>query len=88
MNKLIWHIKQLLPLKYHTTYTDTATGQRMIAVWRMWLGRQFWVQRWELQGDQTAQNIVNRLVEHFGIVGDVDLFDYIVARLGVAHNKR
>ncbi len=48
MQKLIWYIKQLLPLKYHTTYTDVATNKRMIAVWRMWFGRQFWVQEWEL----------------------------------------
>lgn len=49
MHKLIWYIKQLLPLKYHTTYTDAATNQRIITVWRMWLGRCFWVQEWELK---------------------------------------
>lgn len=49
MNKLIWHVKQLLPLQYQTTYTNAETGQRILAIWRMWLGRQFWVQEWELK---------------------------------------
>jgi hypothetical protein len=51
MNKLIWYIKQLLPMKYHTTYTAVTPdgNKRVIAVWRMWFGRQFWVEQWELK---------------------------------------
>ena len=34
-----WHLKQLLPLRYATTYT--ADGQEYACRWRMWLGRCF-----------------------------------------------
>lgn len=39
-DRIAWHIKQLLPLTYRTTYTD-AGGTRRLAVWRMWFGRCF-----------------------------------------------
>ena len=37
--KLIWYLRQLLPLSYRAHYT--ASGQRHFCVWRMWLGRSF-----------------------------------------------
>ena len=37
---MAWYLKQLLPLRYHTTYR-LATGERRYATWRMWLGRCF-----------------------------------------------
>jgi hypothetical protein len=40
MNKLIWYLRQLLPLHYRTHYTD-AQGRRHFTVWQMWLGRCF-----------------------------------------------
>ena len=39
MNKLIWYIKQLLPLTYRTTYTEN--GKKHYTVWNMWFGRNF-----------------------------------------------
>jgi hypothetical protein len=39
MNKLIWYLRQLLPLHYRTRYTEN--GQRHFAVWQMWFGRCF-----------------------------------------------
>ena len=41
MNKAIWYVKQLLPLTYWSTYTETATKQRRFVIWRMWFGRCF-----------------------------------------------
>lgn len=38
--RLIWMIRQLLPLHYRTMYRDE-TGTRHYAVWRMWFGRVF-----------------------------------------------
>lgn len=35
----VWAIKQLLPLKYTTTYT--CRGRRERQTWRMWFGRCF-----------------------------------------------
>lgn len=40
MNNLIWHLKQLFPLTYRSTYGDSA-GRRHFTVWRMWFGRCF-----------------------------------------------
>lgn len=39
MNKIIWAIKQLLPLTYRTTYGEN--GKRYFCVWQMWFGRCF-----------------------------------------------
>lgn len=40
MSKLIWRLKQLLPLTYWTTY-QMDTGQPRFVIWRMWFGRCF-----------------------------------------------
>lgn len=40
MSKLIWRVKQLLPLAYWTKYR-TESGQPRFAIWRMWMGRCF-----------------------------------------------
>ena len=39
MNKIIWYLKQLLPLTYRTTYS--CDHVRRFVVWRMWFGRCF-----------------------------------------------
>lgn len=41
--KLIWSIKQLLPLKYESTYRTHDNGEEvyMNTTWRMWLGKPF-----------------------------------------------
>lgn len=40
--KVVWYLKQLLPLTYWTTYREGGVdGPRRLAIWRMWLGRCF-----------------------------------------------
>lgn len=40
-NRIIWHLRQLLPLTYRTQYGNPADDTRHFVVWRMWLGRCF-----------------------------------------------
>ena len=46
MEKLKWYLKQLLPLRYETTYTEHNGGLRFPkrCAWRMWMGRCFAVE--------------------------------------------
>lgn len=46
--KLIWCVKQLLPLKYDTAFTEAGVGR--LCIWRMWLGRCFDIRWFELSG--------------------------------------
>ena len=45
--RVIWYMKQLLPLRYETIYGGTG-GKRYLSIWRMWFGRCFNVRTWEL----------------------------------------
>lgn len=36
--RLVWYVKQLVPLTYRTHYGDQ-DGVRHFCVWKMWLGR-------------------------------------------------
>ena len=47
MKKLIWCVKQLLPLTYITDYKEE--GKHILTVWKMWLGRSFAIQNYELK---------------------------------------
>lgn len=38
-NSLFWYLRQLLPLRYETTYQ--IKDQRWLYVWRMWFGHTF-----------------------------------------------
>jgi hypothetical protein len=38
-DRVLWHLKQLLPLTYRTWYAEQ--GVWHFTVWRMWLGRCF-----------------------------------------------
>lgn len=40
MQKMIWRLRQLLPLTYRSHYRD-ADGVHWFAVWKMWFGRVF-----------------------------------------------
>lgn len=40
--RALWYVKQLLPLKYLSHYSDGA-GRRHFCQWRMWFGRCFFV---------------------------------------------
>ena len=47
MNKLKWYFKQLLPLKYVSTFTEN--GIRKRCIFRMWFGRSFNVRYFNLK---------------------------------------
>jgi len=47
MNRIVWYLKQLLPLKYDTEYGQD--GKSYVSVWRMWFGRCFAVKKYELK---------------------------------------
>lgn len=40
-SKLIWILKQILPLKYESIYTEIETNTKLHSTWRMWLGKPF-----------------------------------------------
>ena len=41
--RIVWHLRQLLPLTYRSRYRDEA-GRRHFCVWKMWMGRCFEVE--------------------------------------------
>lgn len=46
MNKIIFYIKQLLPLKYHSKYRVQNTKE--LAIWTQWFGKPFNIKRFTL----------------------------------------
>lgn len=42
----MWHLRQLLPLGYVTTYGEG--GKRYVSTWKMWFGRCFAIRRWRI----------------------------------------
>ena len=42
-----WYLKQLLPLRYETVYTDSQDVE-WLAMWRMWFGKVFARREWIL----------------------------------------
>lgn len=44
MRKVIWILKQLLPLTYISEYS--ASGHREVAAWHMWFGHAYDIKRW------------------------------------------
>ena len=62
MERLKWYLKQLFPLHYMTTFTQVYEGgvdQRKLCSWRMWLGRSFFIQYFNLA--ETGTETGNRL---------------------------
>lgn len=53
MNKLIWYLKQLLPLQYVSEYIEMSKqgkdDQRKLTIWRMWFGMSFNVRTWNIE---------------------------------------
>ncbi len=39
MKKILWALKQLIPLTYWSTYESG--GEKYFSIWRMWFGRCF-----------------------------------------------
>ena len=46
-NKIIYLVKQLLPLTYHSKYR-VQNGSKEIAIWTQWFGKPFNVKRYTL----------------------------------------
>lgn len=46
MNKILYCIKQLLPLKYYSKYRVQNTKQ--LAIWTQWFGKPFIIKRFTL----------------------------------------
>ena len=46
MKKIIWSLKQLLPFTYFSEYTTE--GRREVAIWKMWMGRSYSINRWQI----------------------------------------
>lgn len=47
MNKLMYYIKQLLPLKYHSKYR-VQNGSTELTIWTQWFGKPFNIERFTL----------------------------------------
>jgi hypothetical protein len=48
IDRPLWTLKQLFPLTYRTTYGEG--DKRYFSVWRMWLGRCFDVETYQIVG--------------------------------------
>lgn len=47
MKKLLWYLKQLLPLIYYSVYR--VDGKKMFCIWRMWLGKSYHIEEFEIK---------------------------------------
>lgn len=47
MNKLLFYIKQLLPMKYHSKYS-LQNGEKKLAVWTQWFCKPFNIKHFKL----------------------------------------
>ena len=47
MNKIIFKLKQLLPLTYYSKYR-IQTGEKQLAIWTQWFGKPFNIKRYTL----------------------------------------
>ena len=47
MNKAIWYLRQLFPLKYESIYREN--GIKKISIWKMYMGRCFDIRTYELK---------------------------------------
>jgi len=50
-NRLIWYIKQLLPLRYESTYSKDGINKEH-CVWQMWFGKCFNMETFSIKGDE------------------------------------
>lgn len=48
MKKLLFYVKQLFPLTYHSKY-KVQNGDKELAIWTQWLGKSFNIKRFTLQ---------------------------------------
>ena len=46
MKKLLWILKQLLPLKYNSVFTTN--GLRKVTIWRQWFGKVLWCESYKI----------------------------------------
>jgi hypothetical protein len=50
--RAVWYIKQLFPLRYKSEYRED--DKPRLTIWRMWLGRCFSIESWELAEQSPA----------------------------------
>jgi hypothetical protein len=50
MNKIVWYLKQLLPLTYRTTYVQG--DKKHFTVWKMWFGRSYDINDYVIIGEE------------------------------------
>lgn len=46
MKKILWYIKQLLPLKYKSIYKEN--GKTYLSLWNMWYGKCFNIEKYQI----------------------------------------
>jgi hypothetical protein len=46
VNRILWNVKQLLPLSYVSYYGEHDASY--VCVWRMWFGRCFNIRTWQV----------------------------------------
>jgi len=46
MNKILWYLKQLFPLRYKSEYMEN--GEKCLCIWRMWFGRCYNIKAWSV----------------------------------------
>lgn len=45
-NNIIWHFKQLFPLRYITTYYEDE--KRYLTIWNMWFGKSYNIRKYQI----------------------------------------
>lgn len=48
MKKIVYYLKQLLPLTYYSKY-KVQNGVKELAIWTQWFGKPFNIKRFELK---------------------------------------
>jgi hypothetical protein len=68
MKNISWYLKQLLPLRYETEYTDSQ-GVDWLVQWKMWFGKVFDIREWILSTGYESlarEYVTGRLTEWNG----------------------
>jgi hypothetical protein len=68
LHAIAWYFKQLLPLQYVTEYGENE--KLYVAVWRMWFGRCFNIEEWEVVGRKSKET-ENDYCSKCSIKGDI-----------------
>ncbi|WP_117161453.1 hypothetical protein [Paraliobacillus sp. X-1268] len=69
--KIIWYLKQLIPLTYRTKYTED--GVKYFTVWKMWLGKCYEVDSYEVKNSnhETIDAMIACIIKKTGKTKEV-----------------